>query len=300
MAYIDQYQDPEVVRQAKQTSSVIKNLALAIIPSLMEGSIIRYPGAKKSIASDIARTGVSVPGSVVEPFAGSAAASRILTESGVAGKPPVIGDINPRVIAIHKAIQQNPDRFIESVRRLSDPIRVINSQETGDYVRGLYKSGIASPAADTVIGNYSVSYNPPNQPLFTPGKYISKEGLLNRIKSHYGAIKNADIGARPWQETVSAAKQGDIVFLDPPYYNTKGYYGGKFNTMQQEELAKYIERLKGSNISGVVFNSPAGAEKFYKDLDLKWRNPYTTRQEVMGGWGVGEDIIDILNKKSGR
>ena len=49
--------------------------------------------------------------------------------------------------------------------------------------------------------------------------------------------------------TTSSAKSGDIIYLDPPYFHTKGRY---FGTINFERFLNYLEDLNKRNINYIL------------------------------------------------
>jgi site-specific DNA-adenine methylase len=260
-------------------------------------NIINYPGAKKNFAKALVRQELGVEGKVIEPFVGGGSVSRTLINSGISNTA-VAGDTNPRLLNIHKQIRSNPD-FKPALKEKLDTLFSLPKSKQVEYVNSLLSNSttdyLEQAVNDVIVGNYSSTYRIPEHPKrISMERRISKEGLLNRVDEHKQVLQHTDIELRPWQETVKVAKPGDLVVLDPPYYNTKNYPGGKFTGT--EELVDTIKELQAGGTHGFVFDSPEGIEKYYKGLDKKVYFP-SKRSEAVIGWGNVEKVFRKMFKE---
>jgi DNA adenine methylase len=75
------------------------------------------------------------------------------------------------------------------------------------------------------------------------------------------ALKKARIESRHFQTVVEAAKPGDLVYFDPPYYpvsktaSFQGYHHGAFGEDSQRLLAEVFAKLAANDVHVLLSNS---------------------------------------------
>jgi DNA adenine methylase len=90
-----------------------------------------------------------------------------------------------------------------------------------------------------------------------PGRYTNPE-IVNRevLERCSAALEGVVLRARPFDAAIAKAGKGDLVYLDPPYFDTfTGYAKGGFNRDAQEELAKAAKAAVGRGASVIISNS---------------------------------------------
>jgi DNA adenine methylase len=114
------------------------------------------------------------------------------------------------------------------------------------------------------------------------GDFNVPHGSVKSIKvpdrEHLRAVatvfKMADIRARSWEATISTARPGDFVFLDPPYEasdrNDLYERGNQFTTYDQMKLAETLVSLQNRGIDFLLTNSAGkSTQEMYRDLGLQ-------------------------------
>ena len=77
-------------------------------------------------------------------------------------------------------------------------------------------------------------------------------------------VKNVNFVSGDYREITKDAKFGDLVYLDPPYFNTKGRY---FGTIDYEEFIKFLEDLNKRKIKFILsYDGMRGNKVYLKDL----------------------------------
>jgi site-specific DNA-adenine methylase len=237
--------------------------------------MIRYPGAKNKIAQFLASIYGGRIENFVEPFAGSAGGFRALYH--YIGKA-LLGDRNPKVAQLLLDMQKDPETIKNEFLKITSRMPVENKDRLGDpaFVSDVYNkirqgefSGIDRTAANLVVGNYSKSYIPESAPLFKPGKYAIPSNRAAMIESIGKSLQEkATIRNQSWQETLEEvkSKKGKFLFIDPPYYKTRGYTGSG-GGMTEQERAELAESLNNAmdTTKGVYFDSKAGMSRFFPE-----------------------------------
>lgn len=77
-------------------------------------------------------------------------------------------------------------------------------------------------------------------------------------------IQAADFFAQDYRETTKSAHEGDLVYLDPPYFHTKGRYYG---TIDYDDFLKYLSDLNARGIKFMLsFDGIRGDENYTVNL----------------------------------
>lgn len=104
-------------------------------------------------------------------------------------------------------------------------------------------------------------------PAWTTAEYLVPRlvGLLDTRWLHSRDV----VAQRDWKETVAGAREGDLVFLDPPYTETLGYTS-KWMVSDQIDVWEMSEILVKRGCS-VVLTNHGEMERLYARLSLSTR-----------------------------
>ena len=89
---------------------------------------------------------------------------------------------------------------------------------------------------------------------------INPETLTKIIMDWSLHIKNTLFYSNDYHATTESAKSGDIIYLDPPYFHSKGQYYGK---IQFDDFIKYLEDLNRRNIKYILSFDGKREDKTY-------------------------------------
>jgi len=268
--------------------------ALLGIPTVPMMPMMRYRGAKKTVAAKLAKSMPMVKGTYHEPFVGSGSS---LLRVGKAGKfkEAIVADLNPQVTEYLSAIKKDPEgvrksflHFTSGLIRgeqgkvLKEDIPFIK-EVWNQLQKGTYKEADKA-GAHLFLGNYNRVYMPGEIPRVSPGNYTLPGSTAEKIMN-LGEImqkRNVKIKTQSWEKSLADVKPGDYVNLDTPYLKTLGYPGIKNTAVADHaKMSQLLEELS-SKTSGVVYNSPLGAKEFpwltFKPTGL------LRGQEVVGEW----------------
>lgn len=87
-------------------------------------------------------------------------------------------------------------------------------------------------------------------------------------------IRNTEFLSADYTETTATAKAGDIVYLDPPYFHTKGRY---FGTIDYEKFLSFLDELNHRGIKYMLsFDGIRGESDYTVDIpkDLYLRHEF--------------------------
>ena len=78
------------------------------------------------------------------------------------------------------------------------------------------------------------------------------------------SIQGAEFIATDYVITTETAKEGDLIYLDPPYFHTKGRYYG---TIDFNAFLSYLNRLNSKGIKYMLsFDGIGGTDDFTVEL----------------------------------
>ncbi len=221
---------------------------------------LRYPGSKRRMLDFLIRhlpQKDDISGSYVEPFVGSGAVFFLLSP-----KKAILSDINPDLINLFKGIKKSPRNVwanycefgnskldYEEIRR-SNKLRTI--QEKAARVLYLNRTCFKGMWRTNKKGMFNVGYGGQDR------RWAINEQNLIEVSE---ALKAAQIHCVDFEETISSAKSGDFIFVDPPYrpglkHETNDHYSGKtFNFEDQQRLAKMLRWATKNKILWAMTNT---------------------------------------------
>jgi DNA adenine methylase len=185
--------------------------------------VIKWSGSKRPIAAKI---GALIPsgGRYFEPFVGGGA---VLPFRG--RKIGFASDVIPELVALWKAIQQEPDRTADEYRTRWERL-----QKEGYTVYYAVRDSFNATRNEfdflfltRTCVNGLIRYNDKREfnnsfHLTRPG--INPERLKSIIFAWSRAIQGIEFHCLDYREALKGVRPGDFVFLDPPYGGTKGRY----------------------------------------------------------------------------
>ncbi|WP_018043280.1 Dam family site-specific DNA-(adenine-N6)-methyltransferase [Methylobacterium sp. 88A] len=225
--------------------------------------LLKWVGNKQRFAHEIADFFPATAGTYFEPFLGSAAVL------GTYAPPRAIGsDIFAPLIGIWQALKDNPDALVGWYGK-----RLTMRAQMGKQV-----------AYDTVLASYNSHPNPADFVYLSRACYggvvrFRRDGYMStpcgphepvplvsfekRVRVWRERVEGARFERLDYQEAMSHAKAGDIVYCDPPYTHTQAIlYGAQsFNLAQlmaaiadcKSRGVHVILSIDGTKKSGSVF-----------------------------------------------
>lgn len=203
-----------------------------------------------------------------EPFLGGGAIFFNLVHS----KNSYLSDLNQDLIATYQAIKDDPTAVINQLKNYENTEKFyyeIRSQipcnqfeQAARFIflnqtsyNGLYRVNLR--------GEYNVPYG------FRTKNFIEEEKLMAASK----CLQNVNIDCGDFTYNRKKVKEGDLVFLDPPYtvsHNNNGFikYNQKlFSLEDQRRLSKFIDYIKDQGAFYILTNAAHKAiiELFEKD-----------------------------------
>lgn len=220
---------------------------------------LKWAGGKTQLLDEIKKRVPKKYGRYIEPFVGGGAVFFALQpESGI------IADSNPELINTYKQVTENVEDVIRNLRTFE------NSQDMFYEVRALdWQNLTPVEAAARMIYLNKTCFN---------GLYrVNRKGQFNVPFGRYkapkicdeaalyaasDALKSAEIICGDYKTVLQeTAREGDFVFLDPPYLPVSAFADFKRYTKEQfyeedhVELAKEIQRLHEVGCHVILTNS---------------------------------------------
>ncbi len=254
--------------------------------------VIKWSGSKRSQSAKIKSFFPESYGTYYEPFIGGGSMLYAINP-----QKSVCGDICVPLIDLWKEIRDNPeslaDGYLQRWLRLQNEgytayyeIRDTFNQDRSPYdllflsrtcVNGLIRFN------DKGDFNNSLHYSRPG---------IHPERLRDIIMDWSVHIQGAEFIADDYVATTASARSGDVVYLDPPYFHTKGRY---FGTIDFDRFLSYLEDLNKRQIKFLLsFDGIRGAENYTVDLP---RELYKRHEFIPSGNSTFKKVIEKETEK---
>lgn len=218
-----------------------------------------------------------------EPFLGGGALTFALgnpsSEVYVPGRQLYVNDMNPDLVNTYKIIRDDVHSLIRELKKFEN----LNDADSFYEIRSAkYTSSVRLAARFIYLNktcfnglwrvNSSGAFNVPFGRYKNP-KILDEDNLIACSLR----LKNSKISLNTFQQAVSHAKAGDLVYFDPPYIPlTKTaafsqYAKEDFGLEDQKELADAIKGLTAEGVNVILSNSdtPLTREIFGKQLKLR-------------------------------
>lgn len=227
--------------------------------------VIKWSGSKRSQSEEIVSRMPKEIETYYEPFIGGASVLYRLLHSDIKVNNYVCSDFNSDLIALWNQIKNFPDKVIESYTKMWEEL---NDSEEDDVRKEYFYSirkrfnELKNPHDFLFLSrtctNGLIRYNSKGE--FNTSLHFSRKGInpktLETIILDWSSVlnnNNVTFIHRSYEEVV--AKEGDFLYLDPPYANTKGMYYGSIN---YEDFWKWMKSQKGNYM--LSFNGVSGKD----------------------------------------
>lgn len=281
------------MRNTEQTSRGAVNAA----PS----PFLKWAGGKRQLLTRILHAVPRTMGTYYEPFVGGGAVFFGLVAAGHRFDRAVLGDANDELIRCYKAIQRNVAGVIAALRP--------HKYDRDHYyeVRAWEAASLpdAARAARLIYLNrcgYNGLYRVNRSGLFNVpfGRY--KDPVIcdaPKLRAVAKALKDVQLVHGDFEKTLRGAKEGDFVYLDPPYVplsatsSFTAYAKTPFDETAQARLAEKLRELGGRKVRALLSNSDCReTRKLYEPLPFDKVPVRRAINSVATGRGtVGELLV---------
>jgi DNA adenine methylase len=235
---------------------------------------IKWPGGKRWVADRVAELiRFNLSGTYFEPFLGGGAVFFALRP-----KRAVLADINDELIAMYRAVRDDPEAVISAVRRLRVSANVyyrIRAAKPSEAVAGaarflyLNKTAFSGIYRLNLKGEFNVPYGGGER---TP-EMLWKTDVLRYASK---ALRQVHLKVGDFEPVIDSADEGDVVYCDPTYtvaHDNNGfvrYNERNFSWSDQERLARCALRAVGRGVTVVVSNAHhTSIKKLYRGANFE-------------------------------
>jgi DNA adenine methylase len=239
---------------------------------------IPYQGSKRHIAKYILPFFPHEINTLIEPFAGSAAISIAAASYGKASRFH-LNDLNEPLMELWREIINDPQSIAKSYERLwkeqqgdkrayYDQVRdKFNRTKKPDYLLYLLARCVKASVRYNPKGEFNQS--PDNRRLGRNPKRMADDifAVSNLFRGR------TTITSSDYREVLEIAKEGDLVYMDPPYQGVCSNGDPRYySSIEFEEFMKALERLERQGISFILsYDGRTGDKSYGRELprDLK-------------------------------
>lgn len=218
--------------------------------------LIKWPGGKRALVGSILQFIPKKFGTYFEPFFGGGAVFFALQPSGA-----VLSDANEELINAYTQVRDNPDALARALRSLKNsehdyykirataPRTQLHKAARLIYLTRLSFNGIHRV---NLRGEFNVPYG-----YKTHLTTIDEEHLYLASS----ALRDAKLMSGDFEANTRDARNGDVVYFDPPYTVAHGLNGFVkyneriFSWSDQERLAEYASTLANRGCRVIVSNA---------------------------------------------
>ena len=219
--------------------------------------VIKWSGSKRSQCEDILGYFPQNIETYYEPFCGGCSMLMGLINSEILVKRYVCSDINKDLIALWEKVKYSSDEIYESYESLW---KELNKDNDIDRKRKFFEEqrDIYNKTHDPLVfffimrttTNGMPRYNQKGE--FNNSFHVTRNGikpeLLKPILTEWSVKlrkNNVEFVHRSYEEILGEVKEGDFIYMDPPYFNTKGMY---FGGIDFESFFVFLENVSKMNV----------------------------------------------------
>jgi len=224
--------------------------------------VLKWAGGKRQIVKQILERLPEHISTYYEPFVGGGAVFFELYNRARFDRA-VIGDKNPELVNVYRALKEDVNAVIRALKRLKDKhseehyyqVRAtIPASDTARAARVLYlnKTGFNGLYRVNRSGQFNVPFGRYDEP-----KIVNEP----RLRAAAEALADVEIVNEDFEVLAKRARPGDAVYFDPPYLPVSDtaafaeYYADKFGIDQHRRLAKVFDSLSKKGVAAVLSNS---------------------------------------------
>ncbi len=254
--------------------------------------VIKWSGSKRSQAEEIIKYLPKKFDTYYEPFIGGGSMLY-----AIAPKKAFCGDICEPLILLWEKIKNQPKELAEAYRvrweRLQNEGYLVYYSIRDEFNKNKQPEDLLFLSRTCVNG--LIRFNSEgkfNNSLHHTRKGIEPKSLAKIIEDWSAHIQGAEFKASDYAETTIDAKRGDLVYLDPPYFHTKGRYYG---TIDYDRFLGYLENLNKRSVKFMLsFDGIRGEENYLVELP---KELYKRHEMIPSGNSSFKKVMDKQSLK---
>ena len=226
----------------------------------MHQPVIKWSGSKRIQSKELLKLFPDF-NQYFEPFLGGGSVLYVIN----GGSTKIAGDICKPLIDLWNVIKDNPSFLIKEYRKSWERLQKEGYQvyyEIRDRFNKDQKPEDLFFLSRTCV-NGLIRFNKKgkfNSSLHHNRKGIHPDRAEKIILDWSEKVKDVKFIYGDYRNTTKNAKSGDFIYLDPPYYHTKGRY---FGIIDYEEFIKYLEDLNKRGIKFALSYDGMRGDKIY-------------------------------------
>lgn len=270
--------------------------------------LLKWAGGKRQIAPILK---AAFPqdwdkGTYIEPFVGGAAMFLHLNPGR-----SIIADINVRLYGFYLHIKDQTQLVVDGISNIAEEFNSLPTGDKRDYYLKIRKDFNLSDAeslnsAVLLFALNKLCFNGLYRENSSGGFNVpfgQKKTFPNFIESEFeevaNLLKKSEIKNSDFETTISNAKSGDFVYLDPPYIpidltsSFTSYHSKGFGIKDQERLASVMKDLEKIGVRAMCSNSDTPeSQKIFGKLNLqKIQAPRMVSAKASGRGNISELVI---------
>jgi DNA adenine methylase len=258
---------------------------------------VKWAGGKTSLLPELLRRVPPRFGAYFEPFLGGGALFFALRPARA-----VLGDINEDLISAYLEVRDDPEGLMRALDRYDYDREVyyrVRSLSTADLDRQSRAARFLYLNRTCYNGLYRVNRRGEfNVPM---GRYRRPLRLYDPVvlRAASAALATAEILLASFDQSVTAARPGDFVYLDPPYWPIAStasftrYSAAGFTETDQKWLKALVDRLTERGVRVLLSNSDTPFTRWlYADYHIETvRAPRAINSAPEGRGAVSELLV---------
>lgn len=254
--------------------------------------VIKWSGSKRSQSEIIKSFFPNTFETYFEPFVGGGSMLYSINP-----RKSICGDICEPLIALWKEIKNEPEKLAEEYKvrwnRLQNEGYTAYFNIRDDFNKN--KSPYDLLFLSRTCVNGLIRFNSKgefNNSLHYSRTGIKPDSLKDIILDWSKHIQSTDFYSDDYINTTKTAKKGDVIYLDPPYFHTKGRY---FGTIDFDKFLSYLEDLNSRGIKYLLsFDGVRGKENYTVNLP---KELYVRHELIHSGNSTFRKVIDKETEK---
>lgn len=277
--------------------SVFQNDIQTRIPNL-----VKWAGGKSNVIDNLMNYVPPLIGTYHEPFFGGGSLFWNLKQRGAIDKA-IISDINPNLINLLIVVKKQPTDLVDELRNYAG----INREDQYYEIRNRFNLKQNNKSLDV---EKAAMFLYLNRNCYNGLWRINRKGEFNvpfgfykkyylpssdSIEIYSELLQNTRILRNDFSVTMKLCKEGDFVYLDPPYHSCSGfteYAGLRFTLKEQAKLAGLFGDLSESGVLLTESNSNhPDLLKLYRGFKVIQVKGYSLISSKSDGRGITNEVI---------